>query len=63
MIKWLEYDVRIYQGLNRPAAVESFAEYVPAPCTHRLSSHSSEVLAMLWFLPELNQNLARRAKS
>ena len=44
------------------AIVKSFAEYVPAPCTHRPSSHPSEALVKL-ALSDLNQGFARRAKS
>ena len=44
------------------ASVESFAEYVPAPCTHRPSNHPSELLVKL-ALSDLNQKFARRVKS
>jgi hypothetical protein len=44
------------------AFVNSFAEYVPAPCTHRPSSHPSEALVKL-AKSDLNQDFARRAKS
>ena len=44
------------------AAVESFAEYVPAPCTHRPSSHLSGVLVRP-VMNSSNQGSAKRAKS
>ena len=44
------------------ASVDSFAEYVPAPCTHRPSSHPSGFFVRL-ALSESNKKSARRAKS
>ncbi len=50
------------QHYDAIAFVESFAEYVPAPCTHRPSSHPSEFLVKP-VLSRLNQVFTRRAKS
>ena len=42
-------------------SVESFAEYVPAPCTHRPSNHPSGLLVKL-AQSDLNHKSARRVK-
>ena len=63
---WLDFDVIcalfILQHYDAVASVKSLAEYVPAPCTHRPSSHPSGVLVKL-AMSKLNQIPARRAKS
>ena len=41
----------------------SSGEYVPAPCTHRPSSHPNRVLVRFRFLVDSNQSFARGAKS
>ena len=67
-IKRLDSDIIYYKSMSLMqhydvlVAVKSFAEYVPAPCTHRPSSHPSEALVKL-VLSDLNQDFARRAKS
>ena len=49
-------------ALHDLATGESFAEYVPAPCTHRPSNHPSEVLVRR-AMNASNRDFARRVKS
>jgi len=61
---WLDSEFRIFssQLYDDLVIVESFAEYVPAPCTHRPSSQPNGVLVK-FALSNLNQSSVRRAKS
>ena len=61
---WLDSEYRnFYKQLDDVFIfVESFAEYVPAPCTHRPSSHPSERFVK-HTLSILNKPFARGAKN
>ena len=50
-------------GIPSNRLSSSSGEYVPAPCTHRPSSHPSEFLVRLRFLALSNQRFVRGAKS